>query len=499
MARIFVFAVTAALLSVPGRPQDLKAFEKTVTEFTLPNGLHFIVAEKHDAPVASFQTYADVGAVDDPKGATGLAHMFEHMAFKGTAQIGSKNWADEQKALDNVEVAFRRLREERNRGSRADKAKVDELQKAFRAAVEKAGELVETDEYSRVIEQNGGVGLNAGTAPDYTVYFYSLPSNRAELWFYMESERFLHPVLREFYKERDVVREERRMRSESNPVGKLVEGFLNASFSAHPYGQPPVGWGSDVESFSRADAEAFFEKYYVPANLTVAIVGDVDPKQMRRLAETYFGRLAKRPLPPPVTTVEPAQEGERRMEIESAAQPVVLVGYRKPSQYDPDRAVFDVISSVLSGGRTSWFYKELVRDKQLALDAGGFPNFPGEKYPGLFLFYAFPNSGRTTAENETAMYGLIEKLKSEKVDEETLNMVKTKNRATLIRKLESNSGLAGELASYHAQFGNWRQLFLELDDINKVTAEDVQRVAKKYFTRQTRTVAYLTQPPKEKQ
>jgi len=476
--------------------QDLKEFEKAVAEFTLSNGLRFLVVERREAPVVSFNTHADVGAVDDPKGATGLAHMFEHMAFKGFDRLGSKNYAGEKKALEGVDRAFDELRAERNKGARADRARLEQLEKAFRSAVEKAGELAESEAFTRVIEESGGVGLNAGTSYDSTVYTYSLPSNRIELWFYLESERFLRPVFRQFYKERDVVREERRMRSESNPVGKLVEAFLAAAFTAHPYGLPPVGWASDVENFSVADAEAFFQTYYAAANLTISIVGDVDPWQVRRLAETYFGRLPRRKLPPPVLTAEPPQPGERRVEVESAAQPVVLVGFRKPARLDPERAVFDVIFGVLSGGRTGWFYKELVRDKQLALDAGGFPNFPGDKYPGLFLFYSFPNSGRTVAENEAAMYALIEKLKTEKVDAPTLDMIKTKNRAALIRKLESNAGLAAEMAAHQIAFGDWRQLFRSLEEINKVTAEDVQRVASKYFNKTNRTVAYLAAPPK---
>jgi len=481
---------------VPAAAQDLKAFEKTVTDFTLANGLRFLVVERHDAPVVSFHTYVDAGSVDDPKGATGMAHMFEHMAFKGTEKIGSKNWADEKKALEAVDRAFDALRAERNKARQADKKKIEELDKAFKSAVEKAGELVETDEFSRIIEQSGGVGLNASTSADRTNYFYNLPSNRVELWFYLESERFLRPVYREFYKERDVVREERRMRTESNPVGKLVEVFLTTAFNAHPYGQPGVGWPDDVENFSIADADAFYRKYYVPSAMTIALVGDVDPKEMRRMAETYFARLPKRPVAPPVLTQEPEQPGERRLEVESQAQPVILVGYRKPSQYDKDRAVFDVIQSVLAGGRTSWLYKELVRDKQLALAAGGFPGFPGEKYPGMFLFYAFPNSGKTVAENEAAMYTLIEKLKTEKVDQETLDMVKTKNRAELIQKLERNAGLADLMAAYQGVFGDWRQLFHELDEINRVTADDVQRVAKQYFTKKNRTVGWLVQAGK---
>jgi predicted Zn-dependent peptidase len=242
------------------------------------------------------------------------------------------------------------------------------------------------------------------------------------------------------------------------------------------------------------DAEAFFRTYYVPANMVIAIVGDIDPARMKELAEAYFGRIPKGPLPAPVSTVEPDQEGERRIEVISAAQPLTLLGYKKPSKQHPDRAVFDVISSVLSEGRTSWFYKELVRDRQIALDAGGFPNFPGDKYPTLFLFYAFPTSGHTVEENEAAMDELIERLKTDDVDSATLEMVKTKARAALISQLDSNAGLAGQLAENQVGYGDWRQMFRWLDEIQKVSAEDVKRVAKEYFRPEARTTAYLVAP-----
>ena len=491
--RLWLAAALAGAVAAPA--QNLAEFEKSITEFTLDNGLHFIVLERHDAPVVSFQTYADVGSVDDPKGRTGLAHMFEHMAFKGTPVVGTRDYEKERKALEQVDQAMDALEAERRKGHRADQQRLQALRQEVDTAVQQATQFANSEEFSRLIEENGGTGLNAGTASDATFYVMNLPSNRLELWFYLESERFLHPVFRDFYKERDVVREERRMRTESSPLGKLVETFLAAAYAAHPYGWPGVGWASDIDGLTVDDARRFFETYYVPANMTIAIVGDVDPNRVKGLAEAYFARLPKRPLPPVVDTVEPPQEGQRRLEVISEAQPVTLVGYKKPSKYHADRAVFDVISSVLSGGRTSWFYKELVRDRQIALQAGGFPDFPGDKYTSLFLFYAFPSSGHTVEENEQAMYELIEKLKSEGPDQETLEMVKTKARAGLIAGLDSNSGLASQLTSYHAGYGDWRQLFRWLDEINAVTAADVQRVAKEYFVPQNRTVGYLVKPP----
>src|SRR5690242_1523465 len=265
--------------------QNLKDFEKKVTEFSLANGLHFIVVERHEAPVVSMHTYVNAGSVDDPSGATGIAHMFEHMAFKGTESIGTANWAEEKKALAAVETAYDRLDAERNKGPKADPARIKALDKQVQAAIERAQSYVIPNEYPRIIEENGGAGLNASTSFDSTEYFYSLPSNRIELWFLLESQRFLQPVFREFYKERDVVLEENRMRVQSSPQGKLLEDFLATAFEAHPYRNPPSGWPSDIVNLRLSDARKFYEKYYVPANITIGIVGDVHPAEARRLAE----------------------------------------------------------------------------------------------------------------------------------------------------------------------------------------------------------------------
>src|SRR5258706_11452434 len=231
--------------------QSLQDFEKKVTEFALPNGMRFLIIERHGAPVVSFNTYVNAGSVDDPSGQSGIAHMFEHMAFKGTPQIGSKNWPKEKAALDAIEVAYDRLNAERRKGRRSDPNRVKELEAALKDAISTADEFVEPNEYDRIVEKNGGVGLNAGTGEDSTNFYYSFPANRLELWFLLESERFLHPVYREFYKERDVVREERRMRIESSPQGQLVEGLQATAFAAHPYRVTAAGWASDIEGLRR--------------------------------------------------------------------------------------------------------------------------------------------------------------------------------------------------------------------------------------------------------
>jgi predicted Zn-dependent peptidase len=420
--------------------------------------------------------------------------MFEHMAFKGTESIGSTDWAAEKKALENIERVYDELDAERNKLAKADPEKVKTLQEQVQGAIEKADSYVVPNLYPRIIEENGGVGMNASTGEDSTDYFYNFPANRVELWFYLESARFLHPVYREFYKERQVVREERRMRVESDPQGKLMEQMLATAIQAHPYRIMPGGWASDIENLRVKDAEKFFGEYYVPGNITMGIVGDVNPARIRALADQYFSRLPKRPLPQPAITVEPAQDGPKHAEVASPAQPMEFVAYHRPDQYDKDDPVFDVISGLLSGGRTSIMYRDLVRDKRLALEAGAESQFPGGKYPALFFFYLIPGLNHTAIENEKELDSIIANLQKEKVDPDALARVKLRTRAGLIRQLADNAGLAQLLASYYANYGDWKKLFTSLDEIDKVSADDVQRVARQYFTPNNRTVAVTFQP-----
>ncbi len=470
--------------------QDLSSFEKTVTERRLANGMTFLIVERHGVPVVSFHLYADVGSVDEEVGQTGMAHMFEHMAFKGTPDIGTRDYAREKEALDRVDDLYRQLRAARLE-LKPDPARIEELEKAFRAAQAEAGEYAKSEEFTQVIEQAGGAGLNASTSNDATRYYLSLPSNKAELWFSLESARYLDPVLREFYKERDVVMEERRMRVESQPVGKLVSNMLSLAYRAHPYGREGIGWRSDLESLTRWKAQEFFEKHYVPETLTAVIVGDVDPKQAIGWAEAYFGRLPKRERAEPVLTREPKQEGPRSTTIHAQSQPVLLIGYHKPSALHDDDAVFDAVQDVLSGGRTSRIYRSLVQENKISAGAGGFPGFPGNKYPKLFLFFSFPAPGHDNDENEKAMLAEIDKLKTDLVTEEELSRVKSRARAQLVDGLDSNSGLAAQLAVYQVLTGDWRNLFRRLEAIDGVSREDIQRVAKEYFTESNRSIAYL--------
>src|SRR5580698_5441294 len=295
--------VTCVLtLAVLSAAQDIASFEKRVTVKKLDNGLTVLICERPEAPVFSFYTHVDAGSAQDPLAKTGLAHMFEHMAFKGTDKVGTKDYPAEKAALAKVETAYAAFIAERDKRMDRDEQKLKQLETAWQDAIKAASQYVIPNQFSEILERNGVEGMNASTDLDETNYFYSLPENRLELWAYLESERFMHPVLREFYKERNVVIEERRMRTDSNPIGRLLEQFITAAFQASAYHRPTIGWMSDLTTFSATDAKKFFDTYYIPSNMVVAVVGDVKTSQTMPVIEKYFGRIPSRPKPDERTT-----------------------------------------------------------------------------------------------------------------------------------------------------------------------------------------------------
>jgi predicted Zn-dependent peptidase len=474
-------------LSLPLFGQDVASFEKRVTVTKLTNGLTVILIERHDAPVFSFATFVDAGSSQDPLGKTGLAHMMEHMAFKGTDEIGTGDFAAEKLSLEKLEAAYAAYNEENQKSFDRDEKKLAELEKAWKDAIAEADKHVVKNEFGEIVEREGGEDLNAYTNLDETVYFYSLPANRIELWAYLESSRFLHPVLRQFYTERDVVTEERRMRTDSNPVGRLEEQFTAMAFDGSPYHRPTIGYASDLKHFSATDAKHFFATYYVPSNITIAVAGDIDPNKMLPLLEKYFGRIPASPKPQEYEPKDPPQDSTRSVTLQSPSQPIYLEGYHRPDYRDPDDAVYDALTDLLSDGRTSRLYRALVRDKKLALAAGGESGYPGTKYPHLFIFYGVPAPNHTNQEVAAAIHAEIERLKTEDVSDAELQMFKTRARASIIRSLDDNSTLARMLAEVQARYGDWHELFNQLGRIDKVSKADIRRVANTVFTDNNRT------------
>lgn len=469
---------------------DFSEMENKVTAFTLDNGMRFLVLEDHSAPVVAFAISADVGGASDPKERTGLSHMFEHLAFKGTTEIGTKDYKAEKKTMARLDTLYIRLRAEHQKLN-VDSVKVAALNDTIKIVQAECDKLVEMNEFSNYVEQEGGVGLNAGTGYDNTTYYYSFPSNRLELWFYLESSRFLDPVFRDFYKEREVIKEERRMRLESNPIGRLVDEFGHAAFRAHPYGYALVGQMSEIDNYTPEAAMAFFKKNYVPSNMVAAMVGDVNPTEAKILAQKYFGRLPKAPKPEGVQIKEPEQMAERLVIMPDKSQPVLLIGYHRPSVTNSDDASLQALADYLGGGRTSLLYKNLVKEKKLATQASAFPAYPGAKYPSEFGIFVIPAKGITAEQCETEVLAEVEKLKKDPIPEEELVKIKARAKANLVRGMSSRAGLADALTSAELLYGDWREVFKGLDKINAVTTADIQRVANAYFTRTNRTVAYI--------
>ncbi|MEE8381033.1 MAG: insulinase family protein [Thermodesulfobacteriota bacterium] len=469
------------------------SLEGRVKEYSLNNGMKILILERHFAPVVSLYMRFKVGAVDEAGGETGTAHLLEHMLFKGTETLGTRNYKEEKKILKEIDQLAGQVDEEMKKGEKADGNRIAELKERLKNIQQEHKKWVVKDEIDAIYSQNGAEGLNASTGYDITTYKVSLPANRIELWARIESDRISNPVSREFYSEREVVREERRQREETQPDGKLMENFLATAFVAHPYGRPIIGWDSDIKYLKRGRVKQIFRDYYCPNNAVVAVVGDVNPDEAMKTIERYFGGIPRQEILPVSVSEEPEQSGERRVEVEFEANPKMIIGYHKPSLPHFDDYVFDVIDILLSDGRTSRLYKKLVEEKKIAVSVSTSNGFPGSRYANLFTVFATPRSPHTCDELEEEIYKQFDRLKEEAVTSYELNKVKNRLEASFIRSLNSNTGLAGRLSYYQTIAGDWRYIEEHLKVIEKVTPEDIMEVAKKYLIRKNRTVAQIVQ------
>jgi predicted Zn-dependent peptidase len=496
-ARRIALLLLLAPLSLPAGAAEKPQIN--VQEFTLPNGMRWLLFERHDSPTVVGGWVAHVGSVNEREGITGISHLFEHMMFKGTRVIGTKDIDADLRIIDEQEKVRADMREEmkvmrerQRKGEIDDVAKPEnqtpryrELDKRFDELVQKQRAIQIKDHLSQIYTKNGAEGLNAGTSEDWTIYMVRLPANRIELWSWLESDRLMNPVFREFYSERDVVYEERRMRTESTPLGKYDEAFNALFWEASPYKWPVVGWPSDVSSITKAQADAYFGTYYAPNNLTGVLVGDFSAAAVRPLLERYFGRIPRgKTEPPEVVTSEPPQIGEKRFNAEAETSPTVRVWYHAVPFIHKDRTVVDLVTDVLSG-RTGRLYKGLVTGRQVANDASASVDL--KKYDGLIQVESTVKDGKDPAAVEQAIYEELEKLKDEPLPAEELQKVKNQAKANAYRRLSSPFSIAIQLMIYDG-FGDWRYINTYAEEVDRVTAADIQRTAKEYFTKQNRTV-----------
>lgn len=488
--RAALLALTVCVAPLHAQSGDAASgLDLPVREVVLDNGMRFLLLPRSGAPTVAFVVEYAVGGVNEVPGRTGIAHLLEHMLFKGTADIGTTDVEAERVWFTRMDAAHDSILAARA-APRPDSARIHALTERIEAFEDSARALVVQNEFDRILSRNGARGLNATTSSEATNYFVELPANRAELWFALESDRMRNPVFREFYAERSVVMEERRMRVDTSPGGLLYESHLAAAFTTHPYGQPVVGTMADLESLSRSQVESYYRRYYGPSNATVAIVGDLDPELFAQWAERYFGDLPPGEQPEPVLTREPEQRGFRRVEVAFDAQPSLRMGWRVPSLFHEDTPALAVLGSLLTGGRSARLYRRLILDDRLAtfVSAG---RGPGDRHPNLFTLDVSPRAPHTPDQIQRVIEEELGRMIDEPPTLDEVERVKRQVESGRVRRLQSNLGLAFQLASSASALGDWRATFELTDRLADVTPSDVQRVLGRYFDRNNLTVAVL--------
>jgi predicted Zn-dependent peptidase len=482
-------------LALAGSAWSSWAQKVPVKEKILSNGMRLLMVERHDEPSVAGGWVAHVGSSNERTGMTGIAHLFEHMMFKGTETIGTTDYkkdleilAEQEKVRDGMREEEAKMRAEFRRGEIDDLMKPEnktprwrELKKQFDELVEEERKVLVKNEFDQIYSAQGASGMNAFTMEDLTAYFVSVPANKLELWMWMESERIRHPIFREFYAERDVVFEERRMRTDSTPLGKFAEESGAIFWESVPYHWPVIGWPSDIEAISKPQADEFYSLYYSPQNITLILVGDFKAEDAERLASKYFERIPRgKKNPPDVVTVEVPQVAAKRMYAEAETNPSADLNWHTVPFGHKDSYPLRVMAQLLAT-RTGRLYKGLVLGSGVATEI--YAEQQSQKWAGSFTAGGDAAEGKTPEDVEKGVLEQIEKLKKEPVPAEELQKVKNEFAAGEYRRLSSNTAILHQLIQTDGD-GDWREINDAGPKIQAVTAEDVQRVAKKYFTKE---------------
>lgn len=498
---ILLYFLTTSLLAQPTALSDPNAeqslsqslatldnFARRVETFTLSNGLRVIFYRRGIAPVFSGALVVRVGSVDEPDGLTGASHMFEHMAFKGTHDIGTKDHRQEAPLLEELELLMAASRDREL--TALEQAKLGELQEAL-------AKLWIVNDFDAQYRMLGGEDLNATTDVELTRFFIDLPSNAFEHWCYLESERLVNPVMRQFYEERDVVREERRMRYEDDPGGKLYEKIKEVAYLEHPYRRPVIGYDRDLERLTMREVEAFRKRYYVPSNMVISVVGGLELAEVKSKLERYFGRIPAGPSPSAPKVVEPKQRDERKMTVNFNASPQLMIAYHKPQYPHPDDAPFAVMLKLLAGSRVAPMYTELVEKLRIATSIS-YEEAPGRMYPNLVIFVSAPKSPHTNQEIVDAFDRVLDRFQISPLTSEEILIAKRSLVTAGLGGLAENRSLALDLATSEIAYGGWDSLLKWYRQILEVEEPDIRRVAAEYLVQSNRTLGFLERGQDEK-
>jgi predicted Zn-dependent peptidase len=478
-----------------------------VKEHILPNGMKILMLQKPGVPRVVCHIYFKVGSINERPGITGIAHVHEHMMFKGTKMMGVTDFEKDSEIDKKIDELMNKIyREKYWKAGGGDKEKLAQWQKEDDELVKAEKQYIVKDDLWQIYMKNGGTGLNASTSEETTGYYVTLPSNKVELQMLLESDRMMNAYFREFYSEKNVVMEERRL-SENRP-GYLFSEQVNAAFfAASPYHWSVVGWMDDLRKFTKADLIEFHNRYYVPNNAVAIYVGDIDPADIIALAEKYFGRIPKGPEVEPIRTYEPAQYSEKRLYGEGPAPTSLQMMFHTPQEGDPDAASLSVLADVLGSGGggprgggggfrgggdgTGRLYKILVKEKEMAVNASAFSR--PQWYVGAFQLSATPRLDKLVQPEdlEKEIWAEIEKIKKDGVNPEEIQKAKNRSEAMFIRGMQMSMFLAMRVGRAELNRG-WRALLTDLDELKKVTNEDIKRVAVKYFVKDNSLTAIYT-------
>lgn len=475
--------------------------EKSIYKFTLENGLRVILVDRSESPTLAIYTKFLVGAVDESPEISGTAHLLEHMLFKGTESVGTKDYSREKKYQEQIEVwgsRLDRLRTEKKsletKGASIPPTLSQEIEtysRRLQNLQRLQDQFILKNEDSYIYEQAGQIGFNAYTSQDVTNYQIQLPANRLEIWAKMESDRLQNPVLREYYTERDVIIEERRMRTENSGSALLRERFMSVVFEAHPYGRPVIGFPSVIPYLDVFETKDFFRKYYHPGNMVITIVGKQKFAETEQIVRKYFSALPTGPKKQEIRATEIQSLGRKEVTVFFPSGENILFGWLKPTIPHKDNSPFDVLDSILSKGVSSRLYRRLVLEEKLCSGVSASNGFPGERYNNLFLISVKNNQDADPRKIEAIILQELERIVREGVPEEEIQKVKNDAIAEFFRYMDKSSSLADNLGYYELLTGDWKDLFRVYDQMNAVTSHDIQRTAKLYLTPQRMTVGYL--------
>jgi predicted Zn-dependent peptidase len=457
-----------------------------VEEFTLSNGMKWLIVKREGAPVFSGVVMVRVGGADEQKGKTGLAHMFEHMAFKGSSKLGTKDWEKEQPLLDEIEALGEKLTALEAKPSRHEK-EIARLRKNLEERSAQASRYQLRNEVWEILMRNGANNVNAYTSKDLTTYHASMPTSKLGLWAAVTAEMIFEPAFREFYTERSVVSEERRTSVENSPEGVLAEKILATAYDAGPYSWSTIGFEKDVEGLTIGDARRFHKRFYVPSNMVGVIVGDINPSKVKRILKEVFGRYPSTSSPKEAITTG-SEKGNRKVNIRFNAEPALAIAYHKPTLPNRQEYVFDVMTSLLCDGRSSWLEKRLIYEDRLAKDVYCSDGYPGSRFDNLLLIWIEPLKGRSMERIVAAVDEEIGRLKAGDIEEADLNRVHKQVTASIMFALDSNEKLAEALARFQTVFGNWKLLENYPANIDSVSLHDVKDTANAYLVKSNRVI-----------